>query len=175
MKIVEGWRGSAVLGGRDDCYRYRLERTWSDRWPGTPKRHTDTCLFIMLNPSTATADVNDPSVRRCMGYARSWGASRLLIGNAYAFRATDPQELKTARKYALISVVGPQNDKYLGRMIEEADLVVCAWGTSIEPERQTCIYDMIPTVQRCYLQLTKGGVPRHPLYLPGDLDPSGWA
>jgi hypothetical protein len=80
-----GDRGATL----SDCgrYRYRLWRRWADG---------PTVLFVMLNPSTADADVDDPTIRRCIGFARSWGAGALEVVNLYAWRATQPAELKAA-------------------------------------------------------------------------------
>ena len=98
------------------AYRYRLERHWSGG--------EGLCAFIMLNPSTADARSDDPTIRRCIGFARRWGYGGLLVANLFARRATDPQELFAARD----PVGGLANRDALLRVIDEAALILCAWG-----------------------------------------------
>jgi hypothetical protein len=95
-------------------YRYRLWRRWSDG---------PVVNFVMLNPSTADAEQDDPTVRRCVGFAKSWGAGGLVVTNLYALRSTDPKALWTAD-----DPVGPENAFHLGSGALGADTVVCAWG-----------------------------------------------
>lgn len=157
-------RRGAVIS---DCgrYRYRLGRTWDDALPGA--------TFIMLNPSTADASVDDPTIRRCIGYARTWGCGALTVVNLYAWRATDPRELwKTA------DPVGPENDAHLIAAAKSATAsfgpLVAAWGAHADPWR---IGDVLalPGMDRLgALALTKDGQPRHPLYLKADLTPQPW-
>lgn len=108
-------RGAAVFS---PCgvYRYRLERAIAPQLERV-------VAFVMLNPSTATEHVDDPTIRRCIGFARSWDAGRLVIGNLFALRATDPRVMK-----AHAEPVGPDNDQHLLAIAREAHLVVCAWG-----------------------------------------------
>jgi hypothetical protein len=140
-------------------YRYELTRTW-DAGVGT-------CAFICLNPSTADAGTDDPTVRRCIGFAKSWGYAGLVMLNAYAYRATDPAVMKAAR-----NPIGPRNDKILAEWRDRADVVVAAWGTHCAPDRVEQIRLLIPDLH--YLRLTKGGCPGHPLYLPRELRPRRW-
>ncbi len=143
-----------------DCqqYRYSLGRRWSD---GT------TCLFVMLNPSTADATVDDPTIRRCIGFARREGCGALEVVNLYALRATDPKELQ---RHA--APRGPQSDQYVARAIAHCDgPIICAWGA--DPAARSVQGDMIGLIQRAgripmCLGTTKAGMPRHPLYLPKD-------
>lgn len=145
----------------DRRYRYTLERKLG---PQPTDRPPLTVAFIMLNPSTADAEVNDPTVRRCIGYATDWGFERLLVGNLFALRATDPRELRRAK-----NPVGVENDAWLRRIIEASDLVICAWGShSLAAKRAHEFFGDSPV--RC-LATTKDGHPRHPLYLRRDLTP----
>ena len=97
-------------------YRYRLSRTWDPTGP--------VVAFVMLNPSTADAEVLDPTVRRCVGFARGWGFGSLEVVNLFAFRATDPRDLLRAA-----APVGAANDRAILDAASAADRVVVAWGT----------------------------------------------
>lgn len=145
-------------------YRYRLERPAKDDGYGA-------VAFVMLNPSTADATRDDPTIRRCVAYARAWGYERLIVGNAYAWRATDPKELLTVD-----DPVGPDNDRHLSQILADARLVVCAWGTKIKPDRQAAVLQLLHDYN-CHaraLKVTKDGFPSHPLYLSAALVPTRW-
>ena len=102
-------------------HRFILRRNWI----GTG----GTVNFIMLNPSTADDVFDDPTIRRCVGYAKTWGFSALAVTNLFAFRATDPRELKSAiKRGGLELAVGPDNDPTLLAVARESQAVVCAWG-----------------------------------------------
>jgi hypothetical protein len=144
-------------------YRYRLWRTIADNVV------TEPVLFVMLNPSTAVHDVPDPTITRCVGFAKRLGAGRLEVVNLFAFRATNPEQLGSF----IGDVVGPENDEEIARAAKQARIVVCAWGAKI-PKRPSAngrvsrVLELLreaghPTVY-C-LGETKAGHPRHPLYL----------
>lgn len=133
-------------------YRYTLERKIVNR------RNNNRVLFIMLNPSTADASKNDPTVTRCVNFADSWGFGHLTVCNIYAYRSTNPDVLKHVP-----DAVGPDNDRTLREEIANANLVVCAWGTHASAKRQKEVLTMIPD-PHC-LGLTSQGYPRHPLYI----------
>ena len=135
-------------------YRYTLWRHWTLQ----PKRFVN---FVMLNPSTADADVLDPTVTRCMNFAKHWGYDGGYVTNIFALRATDPREL-----YKTASPVGCVNDAYLLKTAEECERVVVAWGIhgkyrgrGLEVAAMLAPFDL-----QCFA-LTKDGHPRHPLYL----------
>lgn len=158
-----GGRG-AVLSD-DGRYRYRLWRDvpQDDEVPG------GSVLFIMLNPSTADAGVDDPTIRRCIGFAKSWGYRRLEVGNLFAFRATDPGRLIDSAS-AGVDVVGPENNAWLPRLALDADLIVCAWGTHLATRlngRADEVRGMLGKPLAA-LELTQNGSPKHPLYVPAD-------
>jgi hypothetical protein len=146
-----------VLSG-DSKYRYILSREWAPE--GT------TVTFIGLNPSTADAVNDDPTIRRCVGFAKTWGAARLLMVNLFAFRSTDPSQLKVVR-----NPVGDENDRCLYQAVAESHLVIAAWGADGR------LYDRGTDILKRYsgrlhvLGLTKAGLPRHPLYLPKSAQP----
>jgi hypothetical protein len=154
--------GGAVFGGPDNRYRYSLDRFF-------PAEHAESVCFVMLNPSTADATTNDPTIRRCIGFARSWGFSKLQVVNLFAFRATDPRALRTAR-----DPVGPENGFWIRQAIRRAHTTVCAWGAwpHLTPAHTTPVLDA-PGVLWC-LGRTKGGAPRHPLYVAADTTLVPW-
>ena len=149
--------GAAYIEG---VYRYTLLRRWNESEPNV--------LIIGLNPSTATAISDDPTVRRCMAYARSWGFGSVAIGNLFAYRATDPQRLFRAR-----DPVGPKNDEFLRAMAAEASMVVAAWGNrGVYLNRSEVVQAMFPRLH-C-LRLTQERQPGHPLFLLKSLRPQQW-
>ena len=141
-------------------WRYALWRKWN------PSGH-NLCAFIGLNPSTADEFTDDPTIRRCIGYAKGWGYDGLYMLNVFAFRATEPKDMKAAK-----DPVGPYNDRALALTCGNVNLVVAAWGVHgsycgrcYEVERSLKAHNL-----RC-LGITKGGLPKHPLYLKKDLQP----
>ena len=143
-------------------YRYTLWRAWG----GAGRKYA---LFICLNPSTADDHQDDPTVRRCMSFARTWGYERLCVANLFAFRATEP-----AAMLAAADPVGPENDAWLRRVARGAGIVVAAWGNhGSHAGRAQQVLALLPRLH--YLRLTRRGQPEHPLRLPGDLTPRPWA
>ena len=149
--------GAAYIEG---VYRYTLLRRWNESEPNV--------LIIALNPSTATAINDDPTVRRCIAYARSWGFGSVTIGNLFAYRATDPQRLFRAR-----DPVGPKKDEFLRAMAAKASIVVSAWGNrGVYLGRAEVVQAMFPRLH-C-MRLTRERQPGHPLFLPKSLQPQQW-
>lgn len=152
-------RDPEVLGAaafdRTRRYRYSLMRAWGDG----PR-----AVFVMLNPNAADATRDDPTIRRCVGFARRWGYGSVEVVNLFGLRARDPRDLARAA-----DPVGPDNDRYLRAAVRRADLVVCAWGASRIAARRAAaardLWDGSPL--RC-LGRTRSGAPRHPLYLRRD-------
>jgi len=143
------------------CRRYRFA-LWR-RWDIGPQ-----VLFIMLNPSTADELTDDPTVRRCIGFARSWGFGSLAVGNLFAFRTTSPAELS-----AWTDPVGPENDHWLSLLHEESSMTIAAWGNHGRLlGRSTDISAKLPGLH--ILGLTKQGEPRHPLYVRSGIPPRCW-
>lgn len=164
--------GSADIS-QDGIYRYSLGRTFEHR-----VFESRTCVFIMLNPSTADAFKNDPTITRCINMAKSWDCDSLCVLNLFALRSTDPKVLKDHP-----DPVGPGNDIALKNVLTwrsslgHKPLVICAWGVGGKLHRRGDeVYDMIMRYhgEPHYLDLTKGGEPRHPLYLPRGLTPTLW-
>ncbi|MAF09284.1 hypothetical protein CMK11_02435 [Candidatus Poribacteria bacterium] len=146
--------GDAVFD-ETGAYRYRLGRSRSDG--------AGVVTFVMLNPSTADAQVNDPTIRRCIGFAWDWGYRDLIVVNLFAYRATTPRELRRAS-----DPVGPANDEHVVAAAREADVVVAAWGVHgamLGRDREVIGLLAGHASLQC-LGVTKGGHPRHPLYMP---------
>lgn len=148
-------------------YRYHLSRSWGDLLDqGKP----GYVAFCMLNPSTADATIDDPTIRRCIAFANAWGWKALIIVNLFALRATDP---KVMRKDP--SPVGPDNHLYLESAASHAEMFICAWGNDgTHMNRSECVTRFLKD-KGCKLwslgELTDKRQPRHPLYLKGDLVP----
>lgn len=155
-----------------DCgqYRYLLTRNIPARYWGTGDDAREV-VFVMLNPSTADASVDDPTIRRCIGYAMDWGRTVLTVANLYALRSTDPKAI-----WSHPDPVGPENDMVLLDLAQANRDIVCAWGSNAKPERVerfSELAEMAGTRLMC-LGTTKGGDPRHPLYLRKDASPRPW-
>ncbi len=142
-----------ALFDRTRRYRYRLWRRWG---AGRP------VVFVMLNPSTADAERDDPTIRRCAGFARAWGFGGMTVVNLFALRATDPARLRRAR-----DPVGRDNDHHIAAAADVASLVVVAWGVhgALDRRDRAVLALLAGRRPRC-LGTTRGGHPRHPLYLP---------
>lgn len=147
-------------------YRYRLTRRWG---------MGGNAVFVMLNPSTADAEVDDPTIRRCIGFARAWNQGGLIVVNLYAYRATKPSDLwKTA------DPVGPDNDRYLSKTFAAANVenspVIAAWGANAKFDREFKVADLASRagLDLDALGVTKDGAPRHPLYMPKTAWPERW-
>lgn len=138
-------------------YRYTLWREWIGG--------DGFVAFIGLNPSTADEVQDDPTIRRCIGYAKRWGYGAMCMLNLFAFRATDPRVMK-----AEIDPIGRDNDLWISRVYAKADRAIAAWGTDGEHMgRADQVVAMLPPLH-C-LRITKHGHPAHPLYLPSKLNP----
>lgn len=149
-----------------DCgtYRYQLRRSW-DTFTGA-----GTVLWVMLNPSTADADNDDPTITRCIGYAKAWGYAGIAVGNLYAYRATKPADLWDAA--GNVDIYGPDNEEHLVSMAREASLVIAAWGANnCVPGAHHVMQLLNPYASLYCIGTTKDGYPMHPLYKPKDLKP----
>lgn len=146
-------------------YRYWLFRRWSPE--RRPADGAGVATFIMLNPSTADAFQDDPTIRRCIGFAKRLGYQAMTVVNLFALRSTDPKELRKAE-----DPVGPDNDNYITEACYGASKVICAWGAYAHLKgRDEEAWDngiVKGGVKRFCLGTTKAGHPKHPLYLPND-------
>lgn len=138
-------------------YRYQLQREWEDG--------KDTVLFIGLNPSTADHRRDDPTIRRCVGFARSWGFKQMEIVNLFAYRATLPGDLKRAAE-----PVGIENDRWIADAHARAVLTIACWGNDGEYlQRASAVCEKFSEMH-C-LKINKSRQPAHPLYLKAGLKP----
>lgn len=138
-------------------FRYTLTRRWSEG---------PTMVFIGLNPSTADEHKLDPTVKRCVIRAQRLGFGRLVMLNLFAFRATDPKVMH-ARHAAGYDVIGPDNDWNLREECLGAKTVVCAWGNlGTLAGRDKAVLRLLGGIRLFCLGKSKGGHPKHPLYLP---------
>lgn len=145
-------------------YRYLLRRIWGEG--------DKMISFVMLNPSTADSFEDDPTIRRCIGFAQKWGFSGMYILNLFAYRSTDPKEL-----LKVDDPIGESNQMYLSDYTSISEMIVLAWGNySIVEKLKSKFPEYSPYVRNkkpelhCLGQNIKGD-PKHPLYLKKDLKP----
>jgi hypothetical protein len=143
-------------------YRYRLWRDWSEEG--------GSCLFVMLNPSTADAEKDDPTIRKCVGFAQRWGFGAIYVVNLFAFRSTKPSGL-----LGLADPVGPENNAVIRAEAEAARRIVFAWGSHTEIAAPLSVRAFVVrrmlgehSKKTVVLGRCKDGNPRHPLMLSYD-------
>jgi len=164
---ADPWSDRGAVISFDQKHRYHL-------WRRTPDAH-NRCLFVMLNPSTADAYQDDPTIGRCVDYARRWGHDGLDVVNVFAWRETDPDQLPHVD-----DPIGERNQDYLMRLAHECMLVVCAWGDGPSVGKRSKVGErwhalfaastahvlgLFAGRAMCF-GTTKSGNPKHPLYLP---------
>ncbi len=168
--ICDGWPSAALFS---DCgkYRYVLERRRPDFSADQPQRWV---AFVGLNPSTATAEQDDPTVRRCRQFASDWGFTGFYMLNLFAYRSTDPQGLK-----GVADPVGPANDAVICATCHTVDRVVCCWGNHgrylQRSEQFSELWEQVLAGDhqqqwplRYMFGKTQINEPKHPLYLRRD-------
>lgn len=165
VETADGSQGLATATyDKAGQYRYRLSRVWDLTLP--------RCLFVMLNPSTASAHVLDPTVTRCHRFALDWGHGSFEVVNIFAHRSTDPRALRT-----VADPVGPGNNDAILAAADAADLVVAAWGVhGALHDRGPAVHALLTGAGHAlhHLRMTSSGHPGHPLYLPGSTVPVPW-
>lgn len=158
-------RGAVFSGDR--LHRYVLWRLWNARVPG--ETHLPRyAMVIGLNPSTADEQHDDPTVRRCINYAKSWGYDGLVMTNLFAYRATNPHVM-----FGAADPIGPENDDWLVQLAQNAALVVAAWGVhgTFRGRAAHVTRLLAPHAPLHCISTTRAQQPGHPLYLRGDLVP----
>jgi len=147
----------AAVNDSTGQFRYSLIRKWGK---------SQKLLFVLLNPSTATAEDDDPTIERCIDYAIKWGYSNLEVVNLFAYRLTDSNRLVDVEG----DIIGSENDKYLKKALLRADTVVLAWGEKGKIQNRgkqvlRIITKMLNNKEVYCLRILKGGHPQHPLYV----------
>ena len=162
--LVDGDMSRTARISADGRYRYILTRRWHPTLP--------SCTFVALNPSTADADQDDPTIRRCIGFARREGCGGLIVANLCAYRATDPAEL-----LIVDDPFGPGNVETIRSLAHRRDIscYIGAWGAwpdGSRPGAKRGAASMAALVSHWFplqaLGVTAGGQPRHPLYVRAD-------
>ncbi len=170
--LIEPITSRAILSPCEK-YRYLLERIWNTE--------LKIINFVMLNPSTATETAADPTATRCETRARRLGYGGFVITNLFAFRATDPKELRNP----FINPIGKETNNIIRATAIRADMIILAWGDSLPPNlahRAGTVFAIIACelikinpefADRIHhLGLNKSGNPKHPLYIPLDNAPT---
>jgi hypothetical protein len=157
----------ATFGGLGDCYRYRLTR----RWQSGP-----SVLIVMMNPSVADMRADDPTVSKVTRMARRWRGGQfgcLMVGNAFAYRATDQDRLAEVE-----DPIGPDNNWHLLDMAAGADLVVFAYGlpkiATLRARGPAVVRFLADAGIMPHVLRMGRGAPWHPLYLPDATEPIAW-
>lgn len=158
--LYETNNGRGALLSEDGRYRYRLWRLWDELTP--------VMVWVMLNPSTADADVDDPTIRKCIGFAKAHHFGGIIVVNLFAWRATDPKELPKVP-----DPIGPDNDRHILWACTAPLMlnVVAGWGANKFASKQRAgrVKMLIQSGARrdikCFRR-SENGTPWHPLYLP---------
>ncbi|WP_180054180.1 MULTISPECIES: DUF1643 domain-containing protein [unclassified Acinetobacter] len=133
-------------------YRYSLWRIWDKDKP--------IFTFIGLNPSTADHVQDDPTITRCINFAKSWGGGGIYMANLFAYRATKPQEMMAQE-----DPIGTQNDEYLYRLASQSKHIIACWGNDGAFKERSAFVKQLLKDKLYYLELNKSGEPKHPLYI----------
>lgn len=185
----DAWNAPAA--GRRDAvlspcglYRYVLWQRLGPMWPAPCRWLT----WVMLNPSTADAKKDDPTIRKVRGFTERLGYDGFIVVNRYAWRATDPRELHRvqpgphdvelgapmcANRYIHAAAEGPDNHAWVKLAVDSAEMVVCAWGArgGAYPHE---FLQLLPRPLHVLRLSEASRTPTHPLYLPHDLTPMEW-
>lgn len=167
MRTLDGLQfadlGSSARLSLCGQYRYELVRRWN-KGP--------LACWVMLNPSTADASLDDPTIRKCIKFTRTWGLAGLVVVNLFAYRATDPKALK-----AVDDPVGPENDDAIHDAAVGSRALIVAWGKHGSLRgRSEAVADILRAIPQTPLALVENldGSPQHPLYIRDDTRPVPW-
>lgn len=168
LRMADGVAGDAFFAGPNDCYRLILTRKWVNLFNTASRLPNNFVLWIGMNPSTADATVNDPTINRCIDFSMEWGFDGLVMMNVCDYRATKPEAL-------LATGVEPRSRTNLPMIrdtAKQAAKIVCAWG-NLHANLVHFAVDAESALRAdrhrlwC-LGLNKGGSPKHPLYVKSD-------
>ena len=163
MKLFEVVGRDALLS-EDGLYRWWLSRTITATDPLV--KLVGRLVFIMLNPSTADAKIDDRTIRRCMGFAFTFGCAEIIVVNLFGLRSKDPKALKKSE-----DPVGPDNNYWIKWWTGETKDIIAAWGShGSHMGQDRAVLEMLRDRQAAvhHLGLNADGSPKHPLYLKGD-------
>ena len=156
-------KGAVIVGE----YRYLLWRVWDTTRP--------RLLWILLNPSVADGERDDPTLRRCTAFSDAWGYGALEIVNLFAYRTTDKSKLSTLN----MDPIGPENDEHILAAASHAPRIIVGWGAdgALQMRDRAVLAALCQHAQRSVdcLGVVRNGCPRHPLYIPGDTLPIPYA
>ena len=142
---------SNAIFSEDRKHRYVLIRKWNLNKP--------SLMIISLNPSTADEEINDPTIRRCIGFAKQWGFGKLFVTNLFSFRATFPKDLFNCE-----NPIGDKNDYWIKKLSKEVDKVILAYGNQGKFKNRH--KEILKMINNPYcIKKSKTGMPMHPLYL----------
>lgn len=165
--VVLGDERSGATLSMDRKYRYRLWRTWDPTRP--------LVAWIMLNPSTADHETNDPTIKKCIKFSQRWGFGGLEVVNLFPYRATNPAELK---KLSYFEALGPANaERFIWDAAGRAAQTIAAWGQHGRlhgQDYQVTLEALSRGIKLHALKLAKNDTPYHPLYLRDDTQPFLW-
>jgi len=157
-RILPALHNPTAMFSPCETWRYVLSRTWN---PNLPR-----LLVIGLNPSVASETQDDPTIRRCINFAKDWGFGSYVMCNAFGLRSTDPAGL-----LAVDDPNGPDNDRHIYEQSRQAEMILVAWGANrLMKKRSRQVIKLLGRDPHC-LGVTKSGSPRHPLYVPGKVKP----
>ncbi len=146
------------------CYRYWLSRVWDESRP---------CgAWVMLNPSTADATVDDPTIRRIVGFSQSWGWGGAKVFNLFALRSPKPSALTEHS-----DPIGPENDRHLAGIACDIPVIAAwgQWGDHLDRAQRVCAMLAAAGAELQCLGMNKGGSPKHPLYVSGLVRPAPYS
>ena len=157
-KVFKGFTKGAAFS-QCQTYRYLLWRNWDLTLPAM--------MVVGLNPSTADATEDDPTIRKCIKFAKCWGYGRLMMVNLFAFRSKDPWEMLHHRL-----PVGPENDDWVALVAGHCEFILAAWGRhGTQMSRHEVMRDVLHDYPLHHLGLNLGGTPKHPLYIRDVTEP----
>ncbi len=173
-------------------YRFTLWRQWDSGLPlsvdPTPSESRDENLFVQfigLNPSTADEIQDDPTIRRCIRFAKDWGAGGFCMTNLFPFRQTNPNLMK--QHYPVVNgdwnysaeswITFKENFNHIAQIGKQATMIVAAWGTHgahLQAGAKLRNFLKIHNLPVHHLGLNADGSPKHPLYLKASTKPTLW-
>jgi hypothetical protein len=172
--VLDTPEGAAFAPGRN--WRYTLWRRWNITGgitvgiPADVSELNRMVAFIGLNPSTADENKNDPTVTRCINFAKAWGYDGMIMLNLFAWRDTDPKKMKRA-----LLPVGSRNDGVIQYLVQRVGKTIACWGNHGGYRNRSCfVADLARSIPIDHLGLTKSGEPKHPLYIPASTKPTLW-